>query len=329
MDKPAVPFSEKARLEELRALEILDTPNDPALDRITRLVQQFFSVPICLISLVDEHRQWFKSCIGVSVKQTPRDISFCAHAILDNGPLVVCDALLDPRFADNPLVTGEPNIRFYAGSPITLQSGNRIGTLCIIDHQPRSFTQEQANVLKDFTAIIERELAVMQLATTDELTLLPNRRSFSSTAERYLDLCIRQNLKAKLVFIDLDNFKPINDTFGHATGDEVLKGFANVLASCCRKADLFARLSGDEFVILFTDLSTQECEVIMQRLAESFSELSGQFKHKFNLSFSHGIANFSGQKPCSLSHLLALADSRMYKTKVIKKNLLIPTESNV
>lgn len=319
MDKPAVPLNEKARLDELRSLEILDTQREPVFDRITRLAQQFFSVPICIISLVDEQRQWFKSCVGLNVTETARDISFCGHAILQDEPFVINDALKDKRFADNPLVVGEPHIRFYAGCPIILKSGNCIGTLCIIDYKPRTLSNKNLQALKDFAAIIEREFAILQLATMDELTFLPNRRGFTSTAEHYLDLCIRQQLNAKLVFIDLDNFKYINDNFGHSAGDRVLKEFASLLKEYCRKADLYARLSGDEFVILFTDLNTSECETIMQRLLQSFCNLPSSFTGQSILSFSYGIADFSGQQPCSLAKLLAVADSRMYNAKVQKK----------
>ncbi|WP_199527744.1 sensor domain-containing diguanylate cyclase [Pseudoalteromonas sp. bablab_jr004] len=319
MDKPAVPLNEQARLDELRSLEILDTQREPVFDRITRLAQQFFSVPICIISLVDEQRQWFKSCVGLNVTETARDISFCGHAILQDEPFVINDALKDKRFADNPLVVGETHIRFYAGCPIILKSGNCIGTLCIIDYKPRTLSNKNLQALKDFAAIIEREFAILQLATMDELTLLPNRRGFTSTAEHYLDLCIRQQLNAKLVFIDLDNFKYINDNFGHSAGDRVLKEFASLLKEYCRKADLYARLSGDEFVILFTDLNTSECETIMQRLLQSFCNLPSSFTGQSILSFSYGIADFSGQQPCSLAKLLAVADSRMYNAKVQKK----------
>ena len=185
-------------------------------------------------------------------------------------------------------------------------------------HNDKLYKQE-IKALTDFAAIVEREFAIMQLATTDELTLLPNRRGFISTAEHYLDLCIRQHLKAKLVFIDLDNFKAINDKFGHAAGDRVLRDFAGLLENCCRKADLYARLSGDEFVILFTDLNTSECDTIMQRLLLSFSDLPNSFNNQVELGFSYGIADFSDQQPCSLTKLLAVADTRMYADKAQKK----------
>ena len=113
--------------------------------------------------------------------------------------------------------------------------------------------------------------------------------------------------------------KTINDKFGHAAGDRVLRDFAGLLENCCRKADLYARLSGDEFVILFTDLNTSACDTIMQRLLLSFSDLPNSFNNQIELSFSYGIADFSDQQPCSLTKLLSVADSRMYAEKAQKK----------
>jgi GAF domain-containing protein len=117
LSEAALPPNEAQRIAALRALPILDTPREERFDRITRLAQRLFDVPIALITLVDANRQWFKSCMGIGVDQTPRSVSFCAHAILRDDALVIEDAQIDPRFADNPLVTDEPHIRFYAGQP--------------------------------------------------------------------------------------------------------------------------------------------------------------------------------------------------------------------
>ena len=132
MQKPQLPSDETQRLRALQRLKILDTDIEERFDRITRLACRMFNVPIALVSLVDQDRQWFKSRQGLDACQTGRDISFCGHAILHDGPLVVLDATQDPRFDDNPLVVGAPFIRFYAGHPIHSPDGSRIGTICII-----------------------------------------------------------------------------------------------------------------------------------------------------------------------------------------------------
>ncbi|WP_461605861.1 GAF domain-containing protein, partial [Aeromonas allosaccharophila] len=140
MQSPVVPDNEPLRLDALRRLAILDSPAEERFDRITRMARNMFDVPIALVSLVDENRQWFKSCCGLPVLETPRDISFCGHAILGEELFVVEDAAQDPRFSDNPLVTGEPHIRFYAGHPLEVGNGLKLGTLCIIDSKPRCFS---------------------------------------------------------------------------------------------------------------------------------------------------------------------------------------------
>ena len=132
------PDDEDARQCTLQRLRLLDTPSEARFDRITAFLAQEFNMPMALISLVDDDRQWFKSRTGMTQQQTSRRISFCAHAVFSGQPLVVPDALLDERFADNPLVTGQPFIRFYAGAPLITQSGQVLGTLCMLDTQPRT-----------------------------------------------------------------------------------------------------------------------------------------------------------------------------------------------
>ncbi|WP_036166976.1 ATP-binding protein [Massilia sp. 9096] len=154
---------EAHRLQVLLNLNILDTPAEERFDRITRLASRLFNVPIALVSLVDANRQWFKSRQGLAVAQTDRSMSFCSHAIKQEQVMVVEDALQDPRFVANPLVSGDPNIRFYAGSPLVAPDGSRVGTLCLIDRAPRAFSAEQAATLRDLAAIVANELAAVEL----------------------------------------------------------------------------------------------------------------------------------------------------------------------
>ncbi len=140
--------NEAARLETLRQFEVLDTDPEESFDDLTRLAAYICHTPIAIISLVDAHRQWFKSRVGISEAETSRDISFCAHAIQQFGPFVVPDALDDERFKNNPLVKSEPGIRFYAGSPLTTIEGFNLGTLCVVDRHPRELTPEQTAALR-------------------------------------------------------------------------------------------------------------------------------------------------------------------------------------
>ncbi len=158
MQVPAFPPDEALRVETLRELLILDTPPEARFDNLTRAAAAFFRVQIAVVSLIDANRQWFKSACGLDAKETARDISFCGHAILQDAVFVIEDALLDERFFDNPLVTGEPKIRFYAGAPLKARNGTNLGTLCLIDPYPRKLQDFEIEMLADMAALVVQEL---------------------------------------------------------------------------------------------------------------------------------------------------------------------------
>jgi GAF domain-containing protein len=158
MKPPPLPANEAERLRALRLYRILDSGSEKAFDDLTRLAAAICGTPISLITLVDEDRQWFKSRVGLSESETSRDVAFCAHAILQDDVFVVTDATADRRFAANPLVTSDPAIRFYAGAPLTVATGISLGTLCVIDREPRHLTAQQLDALK-----ILRQAVVTQL----------------------------------------------------------------------------------------------------------------------------------------------------------------------
>lgn len=318
MKKPGNTQDEQARLETLRSLSILDTPPEERFDRLTRMAKRLFGVPIALVSLVDENRQWFKSCFGLSVSETSRDISFCGHAILGNDLFIISDAIEDERFADNPLVLNDPFIRFYAGCPLSAPNGRKLGTLCIIDRQPRHFGKEDLEALKDLASMVERELSAVQLATLDELTNISNRRGFMMLAQHSLHLCAREKISASMVFMDLDKFKPINDTFGHAEGDQALTVFAEQMKAACRDADVYARLGGDEFAMLLINTSREPAENIVARLRQSVEEYNQEAKRGYDITFSHGIVEFNPEKQHTIEAMLADGDSLMYALKKSK-----------
>lgn len=160
---PPTPHDESARIAALHSLNILDTRPEDRFDRLTRLARRAFNVPVSTITMIDSERQWFKSCGGISVSETPRNISFCAHAILYDDIFVVENALKDARFHDNPFVVQEPKIRFYAGCPLVV-NGYRMGTICVIDKKARTFSAEDRQLLRDLADIAEQELAVAQPA---------------------------------------------------------------------------------------------------------------------------------------------------------------------
>lgn len=181
MQRPAIPDNETARLQALYACSVLDTAPEERFDRITRLAHTVFGVDIALVSLVDAQRQWFKSRQGLDATETPRDISFCGHAILGDDVFEIDDALADPRFVDNPLVTGAPFIRFYAGMPLQSADGFRVGTLCIIDSKPRSLTERDRDMLRDLAHCVEQELHRLDLIVQGQKLQRANRMAEAIT----------------------------------------------------------------------------------------------------------------------------------------------------
>lgn len=154
-----LPDNEPERLRALHDLMLLDTSPEERFDRVVRFAAEQLDAPIALVSLVDEHRQWFKSRLGLQVPETGRDISFCAHAILQPDVFIVEDASRDARFADNPLVTGETHVRFYAGAPVSAPGGERIGTLCVLDTRPRALDGTELAILKALRALVDEAIA--------------------------------------------------------------------------------------------------------------------------------------------------------------------------
>ena len=318
MQAPPTPNDETQRLRALTTLCILDTLPEERFDRITRLACRALAMPIALVSLVDRDRQWFKSRQGLTACETSRHVSFCGHAILREGPLVVPDTLLDPRFCDNPLVIDHPYIRFYAGQPVHGPDGSRVGTLCVIDRQPREFADEDLSVLIDLAGMVERELALIDHAATDELTHLSNRRGFTMVATQVLALCRRNQQPATVIGIDLDHFKSVNDQHGHEAGDQVLRTFAKMLHTRFRSSDVLARFGGDEFAVLCSGSTTQSLASSLSRLADDFkgSSLAQDYPR---LSWSVGMAEFHPTSDDTIEDLLRISDRRMYSAKADAK----------
>lgn len=315
MLKPIKPHDEQTRLDTLRAFKLLDSDPTERFDRITRLAKRLFGVPIALVSLVDADRQWFLSAFGIEAKETSRDISFCGHAILGDEIFTVPDTALDPRFYDSPLVTGEHNIKFYAGCPIKVENGSKLGTLCLMDQSPREFTEEDKALLQDLTGMVEQEVTAIQLATLDALTLISNRRGFEVLAKHALSLCKRLQRPASLIFIDLDKFKRINDNFGHAEGDHVLQVFSGFLRACFRESDVIGRLGGDEFAILLANSSPEEGASALARLEATVSAFNIEAKRGYDIQYSVGIVSLNAEQHRSIEDLLKEGDALMYHDK--------------
>ena len=317
MRAPETPANESARVRALWRLGLLDTDPEERFDRITRLAQALFDVPIALVSLVDTDRQWFKSKQGLTVSETSREVSFCGHAVNAADTFYVPDAAHDSRFADNPLVVDGPMIRFYAGCPIAAPDGSLIGTVCVIDKKPRAFTEQDFASLRDFAAIVEQELALGQLAIDDDLTGLRNRRGFEILARQAFAVCQRQRASALVLFADIDGLKVANDTHGHATGDQLLKDFADVLSASFRDADVIARVGGDEFAV-FLSGSSSDPKIALDRISAAIAARNTRLAAaSYPLSVSVGTAAFEERhrEPLDIGVLLSRADQEMYRVK--------------
>ncbi len=306
---------EARRLAELRSLDLLDTLPEERFDHVTRLAQRVFDVPYALITLIDEDRQWFKSRPDGDdlPDETPRDVAFCAHTILEEEALVVADATRDERFEDNPLVSADPSIRFYAGHPIHGPSGLPLGALCVLDVEPREVSADDLATLRDLAAVVEKEIAATHLATVDALTGLSNRRGFDILAEKALGVATRAGAVSSLLFFDLDGFKAVNDTLGHAAGDEVLVAVARLLSGVFRESDIVARLGGDEFVVLLS--AGSDAQRALARHLMALDGANARRPDEVRISLSVGRVDHDPAHPEPLERLLAAADALMYEAK--------------
>lgn len=455
------PDSEAARLTALRDYSVLDTPHEKTFDDLARLAGQICQTPIALVSLVDAERQWFKSNLGLDIRETSRTHSFCAHAIQGKDVLEIEDALKDVRFVNNPLVISAPNIRFYAGAPLFTSDGVAIGTLSVIDRVPRTLTEEQREALRilarqvmaqlelrkralilerelreavqstldalrdaesRYRSLFERNLAGVYRSTVDgrllecndafarilgydtiedvmsrstwdlyftreereegvsilwerrelanfelrmrrkdgtpvwvlenetireepgrpaiiegtivdvtdrktaedriqyqafhdPLTDLPNRLLFTDRLELSIAHARRSAAQLAVFVLDLDHFKLINDTMGHAAGDDLLRSVASRLQEHLHQDDTVARMGGDEFTVLLTDVQHAEGPAkVALALLESFREPHVVQGREIFITASLGIALFPADGE-DADTLVRNADNAMYRAK--------------
>ena len=303
MLRPAKPDNEAERLRALQRYDILDSAPEAAFDDLVAIAAAICGMPMASVALIDADRQWFKARLGIEDPQTPRDAAFCAHAILQpHETMVVPDARADARFRDNPYVTGAPGIRFYAGAPLLDADGLAVGTLCVMDGEPRTLEPQQQAALqalsRQVSALLELrrtsralrlqlqerawyeeqlvkfsdalELASADLneqARLDPLTGLANRRALVAALEQ----ASAAGRPACLALLDIDHFKAINDTHGHPAGDEVLVQVAATLRATSAGHGLLARHGGEEFAWLLPEVdlaqATLQCEYAREAVA--------------------------------------------------------------
>lgn len=444
-----LPAQETERLEKLRSYEILDSLPEEAHVRITRLAAKTFNVPIAAISLIEGDKLWFKAHIGNAYNEISRKLTFCAHAICQDEVFVVEDATKDPRFSDNPYVTGAPHLRFYAGAPLRASGGLNLGTVNILDTKPRTITDDERESLADLAAMVidsfemrqllnranaaerrfidameslpngfvlydkddrlvicneryreiyaesakyivpgasfeeiirngvengqypdaigneeawiaerlemhqnpgepieqhlpgdtwlrvqerrtsegglvgfrfditelkrqEREL--IRLAWTDSLTDAMNRHRFMDLAGKEIERTKRRNGELSLLLLDADHFKQINDKYGHAAGDAILKGLVERWTRSLRSHDLIGRIGGEEFSILLPEANAANAICTANRLRKEIAEVPFAFEGQLlRVTVSIGVATLAAGE--DLPSLMQRADRALYRAK--------------
>ncbi|AVI61482.1 sensor domain-containing diguanylate cyclase [Halomonas sp. GFAJ-1] len=332
---------ETRRLKALADYQILDTQKDAAFDEIVEAVSLICDTPIAVVNFIDRDRQWFKSEKGLGVQETPRDISICVHALLQPGIFVVPDTTQDARFVNNPLVTGEPHLRFYAGAVLKSQDGYPLGTLCALDYEPRELTQRQRFALQALANQVMAHMELMRshriqealirelqttrqeleaLSSTDSLTGLLNRRAFDQRFQQEVAMIQRGAPSGALMLIDLDNFKHINDTYGHQSGDHVMVRFIELCRRVFRQYDVISRWGGDEFMVMLPRTSPSEATHVASRLHQQLAvtPMLTSSEAPLYCTVSVGICVVIGTS--TMDTCLSMTDALLYQVKKEGRN---------
>ena len=322
MEHPLIPDDEAERLQELYSFGVLDTEADPKFDDISELTRYLAGTEIGIVSLVDSNRQWFKSCVGAPLGQqeTPRDVSFCGHTILQREPLIIPDALADPRFADNPLVVGEPYLRFYAGFPLITADGFVIGSLCAISRQPHQLTDDQISGIRRLAKLTVQQLEYLRESTllAADATAMTVEQLRGLTSERLsslerlisrdqmvqmLDLMFSMELESEfsLMRCRFRDYERVNSTLGGIVAEEYMNEAARrVLASIPRSASV-ARFSDAELIVLLP-FFVEQCEVrkVAERILAFANHIYRSGQQSLSMAISIGIAvhhqNYDGSE---------------------------------
>lgn len=307
---------EPARLAALRRLEVLDTEPETPFENVVALVRTVLGVPMAAVTLIDEDRQWFKARSGLGVAETPRSVSFCTHAIRQSAPFLIDDARLDARFADNPYVTGDPNVRSYAGIPLLTPDGYNVGVLCAIDDKVRTFSPSEVDILANFARIVMNELQLRHIAERDQLTGALTRRGFIEKADQELIRFRRYQRPSCLALVDIDHFKTVNDTYGHPAGDAVLREMVASVVGASRPVDLLGRLGGEEFAVLLPETDAAEALLAAERFRETLAGLAIVLAdgRVIQITASFGIAPLSDGID-TVEAWIAAADGPLYAAK--------------
>jgi diguanylate cyclase (GGDEF)-like protein len=315
-----IPADEEERLRELDRLGVLGTTGDIHMDRLVELATLTFGVPMAAISLVTTDRQWFLSQKGLPVNETPREVAFCAHAIMSSRVMVVPNALEDDRFRSNPLVTSEPQIRFYAGAPLRSVNGHNLGTLCVIDRHPLDPTPQQLRQLELLSELVIRELDLRRQIALCPVTGLPIRQRFLSIAAQEFQKAKAENSNLSLLLFDIDNFRTINNRWGHQAGDHVLADLCKMGRQFLKEKDFAGRLGDGEFALLLVDTSPEDALHAAETLRHAVTTMPGVHTHSdVQLHISGGLTCL-GPRDKGFEDLLQRAEQALHLAKSNGRN---------
>ena len=340
MKIPPIPPEEEERLQKLNSLGILYTPAEYRFDRITKFAKEIFNVPMALISLVDEECQWFKSAQGLTVNETPRAISFCGHAILGDHTLVISDTLDDPDFSDNPLVTEDPYIRFYAGQPLHYE-GYKIGTLCIIDTKPRKLSSSDLDTLKSLATWIENELvnASINYERLRAVFGLDNKQLqqmidplTGTWTEDSVDLLLPKKIKnarlnqtpVSIILLGISNIKNIDAEYEQSVRDFAIKEIAHKIRAPIRVFDMIFRYSSDKFLIYLSNISDESTRAISKQIISYFEEENIKSrKTDIKLQCSLGVVNTTHIKNIDYAEMITEVEKTLHEAEALRDNQAI------
>lgn len=329
------------KLAQLPESTYFCTPIEERFERLTRLARRALNVPVAAITFLSEEKQWFKSVAGWAVSELPNEQSFCPITLAAGELTVFEDAAQEPAVSHHPLVLTGPQFRFYAGLPIIDENEVLCGTFCVFDQKPRQLSALDKATLEDLAALTQREIVGEHMRSVhhaltaklgiarresmmDPLTRLWNRRGASVLIKAALDAAREQKSSVGIAILDLDNFKHINDNYGHQTGDEVLRKTALRLIQSIRSNDSVCRIGGDEFLLLMKDCDEETAKLTTERIRQSVVVSPVPTRQgDITISTSVGYAVRSGAEQTTVDDLIERADQALLQSKSLGRDQVV------
>lgn len=329
------------KLAQLPESSFFCTPIEERFERITRLARRVLKVPVAAITFLNEEKQWFKSVSGWAVTEIPNSQSFCPITLAAGKMTIFEDTLQEANLSQHPLVTTGPQFRFYAGHPIMDESETISGTFCVFDQKPRQFSTADRASLIDLAEITQREIFSERMKSAhsslmsklgiarresmmDPLTRLWNRRGAGVMIKAALETANEQNSSVGIAVVDLDNFKQINDTYGHQVGDEVLRKTALRLIQSVRTDDSVCRIGGDEFLLIMKDADSIVASATTHRMRAMVAEAPVKTRQgPITITTSVGYTVRSGSEDESVDEIIERADRALRQSKAAGRNQVV------